>query len=114
MSVYVAAIAANGNGTSSGDVFEGGQFDFNEGVVGVEDVAGEPVRIVHNGGGELAFELATEVQCTVFGMDGRVWADQPLSGRTHVLLNSNASGWVVVRCVGADGLTFTQCIWLNA
>ena len=113
VSVYVAAIAANGNGTSSGDVFEGGQFDFNEGVVGVEDVAEEPVRIVHNGGGELAFELATEVQCTVFGMDGRVWADQPLSAGRNVL-NLNASGWVVVRCVGADGLTFTQRIWLNA
>ena len=45
VSIYVAAIAANGNSTSSGDVFVGGQFDFDEGVVTVEEVDSWTLRL---------------------------------------------------------------------
>ena len=50
VSIYVAAIAANGNSTSSGDVFVGGQFDFDEGVVTVEVDSG-PYAFISAGEG---------------------------------------------------------------
>ncbi len=113
VSVYVAAIAANGNSTSSGDDFEGAQFQFNEGVVGVAEADVDPVLISHNADGELDLILEMPTDCAVFGMDGRILFDGALPTGRHSLAVGQ-SGWIVVRCVTSNGRTFTQRIWTNA
>ena len=72
VSIYVAAIAANGNSTSSGDVFVGGQFDFDEGVVTVEEVDSGPYAFISAGEGRLDVVSERAAQCAVFSLDGRV------------------------------------------
>lgn len=113
VSVYVSTIAANGNSTSSGDVFEGAQFEFNEGVVGVEEAAAEPVRLARNVDGHLGLTLGARVQCSVFGADGRVLFDGELEAGAHQL-QLQQSGWVVVRCITPAGAIFTERIWMNS
>ncbi len=113
VTVYVATVTANGNSTSSGDVFEGAQFQFNEGVVGVAEADVDPVRISHNADGELDLILEGPTDCAVFGMDGRILFDGALPTGRHSLAVGQ-SGWIVVRCVTSNGRTFTQRIWTNA
>lgn len=112
VSVYVATVTANGNSTSSGDVFEGAQFEFNEGVVGVEEAQLEPVQVVRNAEGQLDLALDVPVTCTVFGMDGRILYDGALSAGSHAL-TVGQTGWIVVRCLTPAGRIFTQRIWMN-
>ena len=112
VSVYVSAIAVNGNSTSSGDVYEGAQFQFNEGVVGVEEFRGEWVRLSRNVKGKLGLNLDTPVRCSVFGADGRVLFDDPMAAGEYQL-QLQTGGWVVVRCMTSAGATFTQRIWMN-
>lgn len=112
VSVYVSAIAANGNSTSSGDVYEGAQFQFNEGVVGVEEFLGDWVRLSRNVEGKLGLNLDAPVRCSVFGADGRVLFDAPMAAGEHQL-PLHTSGWVVVRCMTSAGATFTERIWMN-
>ena len=56
VSVYVAAIAANGNSTSSGDAFVGGQFDFDEGVTSVAEQQKEAFQAFSLGQGQVELQ----------------------------------------------------------
>lgn len=111
--VYVAAVACNGNGTSSGDAFEGGQFTFNEGLVGVEEREANWMNVRNGEGGRLTLELGAQGHCAVMTMDGRVLFDGSLSIGEHSLLLHH-SGWLIVRGMDATGRHFTQRIWMNA
>lgn len=113
VTVYVAAIAANGNGTSSGDVFEGGVFTFDEGVVGVAE--NQPAVVRWFGGDEGAWMLDCDrmVQCTILGLDGRVLLDRVFETGVHTL-SLNHQGWVVARCLTAGGEQVTQRLWFNS
>ncbi|MGB0510673.1 MAG: hypothetical protein ACPGGB_07095, partial [Flavobacteriales bacterium] len=112
VSIYVAAIAANGNSTSSGDVFVGGQFDFDEGVVTVEEVDPEPYALISAGEGRLDVVSERAAQCAVFSLDGRVLFEGHLeTGRSTLGLDH--TGFVVVRMTQPDGTAWTDRIWMN-
>lgn len=112
VTVYVAAIAANGNGTSSGDVFEGGVFTFNEGVVGVLENKPAPIRWFGGEEGNWTLECDRAVQCMILGMDGRVLLDRAFETGLHTL-SLNHQGWAVARCLTAEGDHVTQRLWLT-
>lgn len=113
VSIYVAAIAANGNSTSSGDNFIGGQFDFDEGVnSSVEEVDVEPFTVVSAGEGRLDVVSEQAAQCAVFSLDGRVLFEGHLeAGRATLGLDH--TGFVVVRMTQSDGTAWTDRIWMN-
>lgn len=111
VSIYVAAIAANGNSTSSGDVFVGGQFDFDEGVVSVEEVDAEPFALISAGEGRLDVVSERAAQCAVFSLDGRVLFEGHLeAGR--VTLGLDHIGFAVVRMMQPDGTAWTDRVWM--
>jgi len=112
VSVYVAAIAANGNSTSSGDVFVGGQFDFEEGVSNVDEVNAEPYSIISVGEGRLDVVSERAAECAVFSVDGRVLFEGHLeAGKATLALDH--TGFAVVRMVQPDGTAWTDRIWMN-
>ena len=112
VSVYVAAIVANGNSTSSGDVFVGGQFDFEEGVSNVDEVEAEPYILISDGEGRLDVVSERAAQCAVFSVDGRVLFEGYLeAGRATLGLDHR--GFVVVRMMQNDGTAWTNRVWMK-
>lgn len=111
--VYVASIAANGNGTSTGDVFVGGQFTFTESVVGIgEQTVESGLRVWSEDEGTLQFECATGGQALVLSPDGRIlWEGRVESGRTPVVIGH--SGLTVVRLVDDAGAVGTRKLWMR-
>lgn len=111
--VYVAAIAANGNGVSSGDAFVGGQFTFDELVSGVEAMNEvESMAVLPLGGGLLQIENADYTRTTVLTLDGRVLLETKLSPGLHAL-DLGHRGLVVVHGVEAAGGTSTHKVWMR-
>ena len=113
VTIYVAAVAADGNGVSSGDVFVGGQFELNEGVVGTHEVS-PPAFEAHVGeGGQLELWCNRLAQCAVFGLDGRILFDGDLAPGRH-RLGIPYSGWIVVRLQSEAGEVWTKRIWIHS
>lgn len=111
--LYVAAIAANGNGVSSGDSFAGGQFSFAELVSGMEDV--EPTMAMEATSpaeGQLQVVMAQPMKATVLTLDGRVLYDGELEMGRH-MLNLGHRGLVVVHGLTASGSATTHKVWLR-
>ncbi len=110
VSVYVASIAANGNGTSSGDAFAGGQFDFDEMVTNVDDLSIAPFVVRPGLDGALAVESQEELVLSVLTMDGRVLFDGAFDAGSHTLTLSH-SGLAIVHAVSASGAVQSQKVW---
>ena len=72
VTVYVASIAANGNGTASGDAFGGGSFTFNEGQTSQTAVLHASDFTVHSTATGLALTGPEPSEITVISLDGRV------------------------------------------
>ena len=109
VSVYVAAIAANGNGVSSGDNFVGGQFDFEEAdsATGVVELQNEWASATGAGEGNLNIQSKEAMRCAVFSLDGRVLFDGDVQpGQQSLYLGH--SGWAVVRCISQAGKVWTN------
>jgi hypothetical protein len=108
VSVYVAAIAANGNSQSSGDNFVGTQVDFQE--ASSTSVAEAKPRLVQASGlgeGQLNVTSLEPMRCAVFTMDGRILFDGDLEPGMQSLYLAH-SGWVVVRCISQTGQDWTS------
>ncbi len=112
VSVYVASIAANGNGTSAGDSFGGGQFDFEEMVTSVGDLSVEPFGVRPGLNGALTVTSQESQSISVLTLDGRILFDGPLGAGTHTMTVSHA-GLAIVHAVSASGSTHTQKVWLH-
>ena len=112
VSVYVASIAANGNGTSSGDSFVGGQFDFQETATHVGDlsIAEFDVRPTQHGGLALTSQEFQDI--AVLTMDGRVLFDGGFQAGTHSMDVSH-TGLAIVHAVSASGVVHSQKVWLH-
>jgi len=113
VSVYVSSIAANGSGTSSGDVFVGGQFDFEEGVSSVEEEAVAAFGAFSRGQGQLEVSCDHAARCAIFSLDGRVLFDGDIDAGRH-LLDLDHTGWTVIRCMTSSGSVWMERIWMNA
>ncbi len=113
VSVYVAAIAANGNSTSSGDAFVGGQFDFDEGVTTVAEQHKEAFQAFSLGQGQVDLQSDQRVQCVILSLDGRVLFDGGLEAGRHTVSLGHA-GWAAVRFMTPAGHVWTERIWINA
>lgn len=113
VSVYVAAIAANGNSTSSGDAFVGGQFDFDEGVTSVAEQQKEAFQAFSLGQGQVELQSDEPVQCVMLSLDGRVLFDGALEAGRHTVSLSH-TGWAAVRFMTPAGTVWTERIWINA
>ena len=113
VSVYVAAIAANGNSTSSGDAFVGGQFDFDEGVTSVAEQQKEAFHAFSLGQGQVELQSDEPVQCVMLSLDGRVLFDGALEAGRHTVSLSH-TGWAAVRFMTPAGTVWTERIWINA
>lgn len=111
--VYVASVAANGNGVSSGDTFAGGVFTFDEiEVNAVEESLDAGVRMWSEAEGALVLEGAGEGVGRVLALDGRLlWEGAFGSGRTEWVLSHK--GLVVVQCQTATGLMVTRKVWIR-
>ena len=111
--IYVASIAANGNGVSSGDAFAGGQFTFTELVSGVDDVeSAMTMEVTGVAEGQLQVDIAQPLQTTVLTMDGRVLFDSKMETGRHIL-DLGHQGLVFVCGVPASGNASTQKVWLR-
>jgi len=113
VSVYVAAIAANGNSTSSGDAFAGGQFDFDEGVTTVSEQQKEVCQVVSLGQGQVELQSDEPVQCVMLSLDGRVLFDGGLEAGRHTV-SLGHTGWTAVRFMTRAGHVWTERIWIHA
>ena len=113
VSVYVAAIAANGNSTSSGDAFVGGQFDFDEGVNSVAEQQKEAFTAFSLGQGQVELRSDEPVRCVMLSLDGRVLFDGTLDAGRHAL-SLDHTGWAAVRLMTPFGTVWTDRIWINA
>ena len=113
VSVYVAAIAANGNGVSSGDEFEGAQVDFQEGLSsGIGEIESGLARAWSPGEGQLNVVGQSAMRCAVFTLDGRVMFDGDLApGQTPLALDH--TGMVVVRCISRTGEVWTSRVMMT-
>ena len=111
ITVWVASIAANGNGTSSGDVFAGGSFTFTEQVVGVEDgkAPAEPT-VALRGPGLLGLVCGEGHNTTILSMDGRLLHEGHFSAGSHELIIRDA-GLVIVHTVTDAGAVYTSKVW---
>lgn len=112
VSVYVASIAANGNGTSAGDSFAGGQFDFEEMVTHVGDLSIQPFGVRPGANGELAFTSQEAHSISVLTVDGRILFDGELEAGTHNMSLSHA-GLAIVHAVSVTGVVHSQKVWLH-
>jgi len=111
VTIYVASIAANGNGTASGDVFGGGSFTFSESVPSAAlevEATPSPVICPIEGGLELTCSQAHET--TVLSLDGRVLAEGKMEAGTHIMALSY-SGVALVHSMTNKGTT-TKKIWI--
>lgn len=113
VSVYVACIAANGNSTSSGDAFVGGQFDFEEGVTSVAEQQREAFKAFSLGQGQVELQSDEPVQCVMLSLDGRVLFEGALEAGRHTVSLGHA-GWAAVRLMTSAGTVWTKRIWINA
>ncbi|MGB1618907.1 MAG: choice-of-anchor V domain-containing protein [Flavobacteriales bacterium] len=113
VSVYVAAIAANGNSTSSGDAFVGGQFDFDEGLTSVAEQQKEAFQAFSLGQGQVELESDEPVQCVMLSLDGRVLFEGSLEAGRHTV-SLGHTGWAAVRLMTSAGTVWTERIWINA
>ena len=108
VSVYVAAIAANGNSQSSGDNFVGTQVDFQEASsTSVAEAKPSRVQALGLGEGQLNVTGLESMRCAVFTMDGRILFDGDLEPGMQSLYLGH-SGWVVVRCISQTGQDWTS------
>lgn len=112
VSIYVASIAANGNGTSAGDAFAGGQIDFEEMVTNVEDLTVEPFGVRPGVNGEIAITSQEAHSMSVLTIDGRILFDGELEAGTHTLTLPH-SGLAIVHAVSASGTAHSRKVWLN-
>ena len=113
VSVYVACIAANGNSTSSGDAFVGGQFDFEEGVTSVAEQQTEAFKAFSLGQGQVELQSDEPVQCVMLSLDGRVLFEGALEAGRHTV-SLGHTGWAAVRLMTSAGTVWTERIWINA
>lgn len=113
VSVYVAAIAANGNSAFSGDAFVGGQFDFDEGVNSVAEQQEGAFQVFSLGQGQVELQSDEPVRCVMLSLDGRVLFDGTLEAGRHAL-SLDHTGWAAVRLVSPYGTVWTERIWINA
>ena len=111
VTVWVASIAANGNGTSSGDAFAGGSFTFTEQVVGIEDGAGPALPVVAmRGAGVLGLACAEGHTTTILSMDGRLLHEGHFTAGSHELI-LDIAGMAIAHTVTDAGLVHTSKIW---
>jgi hypothetical protein len=112
VTVYVAAIAANGNGTASGDSFGGASFTFNE--ANLNSIDGESAQggvEVEVRSGTLGLTHSTGHTTTVLSVDGRILHQGFFEAGSHVL-QLNGSGLMVVHSLSTDGVSNTHKIWI--
>lgn len=110
VSVYAATIAANGNGTSAGDAFAGGQFDFEEMVTSVDDLAMELFEVRPGLNGALAVNAQEGLVISVLTLDGRILFDGALEAGSHTV-NLSHAGLAIVHAVSASGAVQSQKVW---
>ena len=111
ITVWVASIVANGNGTSSGDVFAGGSFTFTEQVVGVE--GGEDLAlplVALRGPGLLGLVCGEGHTTTILSMDGRLLHEGYFTAGSHELMLGEV-GLVIVHTVTDAGAVHTSRVW---
>ncbi len=91
---FVATIAANGNGQSSGDAFSGAQLTMTEGIDYVENTSVIVAPAIVTGlcsieSGSVQFLLAQSTRVRVLNISGRIHLDGPLeAGPQHLVLPS--------------------------
>ena len=112
VTVYVASVAANGNGVSSGDSPEAAQFVFNEGTTGVEPLADERFSVFQTATGQLTIDCVEAHSTTLLSMDGRLLYEGSLaSGRQR--LHCAHTGLVVAHTVTESGIVFSRKLWMQ-
>lgn len=112
VTVYVASIAANGNGTASGDSFGGASFTFNEANLNSTEEWAEQSDLklqVRPGTLELTHSIGHET--TVLSVDGRILLQGHFEAGSHAL-QLDYSGLIVVHSLSAEGVSTTRKIWI--
>ncbi len=109
---YVASIAANGNGTASGDVFGGGSFTFNASSPSASLELEAPLTpTLRPVAGGLEFASTEPHESTVLSIDGRILAVGKMEAGVRSLVFSY-SGLAVVHSITRSGASSTRKIWI--
>lgn len=112
VTVYVASIAANGNGTASGDSFGGGSFTFNEANLNsTVEWSEENTLDVKVRPGALELTHTTDHETTVLSVDGRILLQGRFEAGSHAM-QWDHSGLVVVHSLSAEGVSTTRKVWI--
>ena len=112
VTVYVASIAANGNGTASGDSFGGASFTFNEANLNFTEEWGEENSLkVQARPGMIELTHTMGHEATVLSVDGRILHQGYFEAGSHALQLSH-SGLIVVHSLSAEGTSTTRKIWV--
>lgn len=112
VTVYVASIAANGNGTASGDSFGGGSFTFNEANLNsTVEWSEENTLDVKVRPGTLELIHTTDHETTVLSVDGRILLQGHFEAGSHAL-QWDHSGLIVVHSLSAEGASTTRKVWI--